>query len=126
MVFVNSKIRRIPYSARGFCKDTSAMTSTSATSAAFRIGAYLVSPLCPLLFAIGYFLTAERYRLTLWILVPLAVLPALLFSLSLLSCAQRRSAVNIAMLLLTTLIWLLGTSIGLFSLLVADDPGWFH
>ncbi|HNP65259.1 MAG TPA: hypothetical protein PKH39_15085 [Woeseiaceae bacterium] len=102
------------------------MTSTASISKVFRFSAFWVSPLCPLLFAIGYLLTAESYRLTPWILVPLAVLPSLLFSLSLLSCAKRRTALNVAMLFLTALIWLLCTSLGLFLLLVADDPSWFH
>ncbi|MGI9328826.1 MAG: hypothetical protein ACR2PZ_26660 [Pseudomonadales bacterium] len=94
----------------------------------YQVLAFIISPLCPLLFLLAYTLTEERYRLNPWISIALSVLPALLFSISLFvfQTRDKKYLARFIFLMFSTSIWSIGTLLGLFSVLMADDPTWFH
>lgn len=90
--------------------------------------AYVVSPLCPLLYAIAYILTDDRYRSPLWFSFLAGVVPALIFSMILLMyrSLERRGCASTTLLLVSFVVWIGGTLLGMFLILVADGPNWFH
>jgi hypothetical protein len=94
----------------------------------FRNIAFYVSPLCIVPYLIGYFLTEEKYRLQEWFIAIVCLVPVAFFAASLLnaSSATRPGWIGIPMLLVSSILWLLSVALGVFTILVSNDPGWFH
>ena len=101
---------------------------TISRRAFFRKMALYISPLCVVPYFVGYLLTAEKYRIQEWLIAIVCVVPIMFFSASLLcvSSSKRLGWLGLLMLLLSFSVWLLSIALGLFTILVSDDPGWFH
>ena len=101
---------------------------TISRRAFFRRIALYVSPLCFVPHLVGYLLTAEKYRSPEWFIAIICVVPIMFFSASLIgvSSSKRLGWFGLLMLLLSFSVWLLSIALGLFTILVSDDPGWFH
>ncbi len=94
----------------------------------FRKIAFYISPLCVIPYLFGYFLTEEKYRIQEWFIAVVCVVPITFFTVSLLNASSvtRPGWIGALMLLVSFVIWLISVTLGLFTILTSNDPGWFH
>ena len=95
----------------------------------FRKIAFYVSPLCVVPYFIGYFLTEEKYRIQEWFIAIVCLVPVAFFTVSLLyasSVIPHPVWISSSLLLVSFILWLLSVALGVFTILVSSDPGWFH